>query len=580
MKKISIKWFKSGLIGLLAIFGMASCSDDHFDLNTTNATGTLWENLVASGQADDFTKILEKTIVNKKSYGIPATITYKELLNSPRVFTVWAPKDGTYDAQKWLDLLAEGKNEVVEKQFVRNHIANYNYSGAYAKVEKIMLYNSKYAEYNVPENTFKGVSISSDPKFKNIPSTNGTLHILENIAPYAPSLREVIETETSTSDMYEYILDKDTLMFIEWLSTEGSTVNGKIQYVDSYFVESNKILPSIAMNEDSISAAIIPSNTAWQEAIAKIEPFFNLKNKYTYFDEDLNKFVTDSVRADSLKELYAKRVIFNNMFYSLREQPGFNYEDATVSSVKNFFETADSLVSTAYYLSSYEYHQHAPYCNTLTEGKTPLEASNGYAFITDHFNFHANKAWQYDIVIEAEHTYYLNQHYCNYLLSSSPSGIRHQVTDGNRNDSVQGRVRSNAYQEFAPSSSASKPVVSFNIPNVLSGTYDIYGVFVPENMTDPSNMSPKANKFTATLMYDFDAKGKASEIKSEETFVTNTSKVDTILLFKDFKFPYSYYGVSKSAPVLSLQTVLSVADRKTITPTLYIDCFILKGKDE
>ena len=99
-------------------------------------------------------------------------------------------------------------------------------------------------------------------------------------------------------------------------------------------------------------------------------------------------------------------------------------------------------------------------------------------------------------------------------------------------------------------------------------------------MTDPSNMTPKANKFTATLMYDFDAKGKASEIKSEETFVTNTSKVDTILLFKDFKFPYSYYGVSKSAPVLSLQTVLSVADRKKITPTLYIDCFILKGKDE
>ena len=97
---------------------------------------------------------------------------------------------------------------------------------------------------------------------------------MENIAPYAPSLREVIETETSTSDMYEYILDKDTLMFIEWLSTEGSTVNGKIQYVDSYFVESNKILPSIAMNEDSISAAIIPSNTAWQEAIAKIEPFY------------------------------------------------------------------------------------------------------------------------------------------------------------------------------------------------------------------------------------------------------------------------------------------------------------------
>ena len=66
MKKIHNQWLKGGLLGLLAILGMAACSDDHFDLNTTNASGTLWQNLVATNQVDSFAMILEKTIVNKK----------------------------------------------------------------------------------------------------------------------------------------------------------------------------------------------------------------------------------------------------------------------------------------------------------------------------------------------------------------------------------------------------------------------------------------------------------------------------------------------------------------------------------
>ena len=240
MKMIKNKWFKGGLIGLIAVFGIASCSDDHFDLNTTNASGSVWENLVATHQVDSFAMILEKTIVGKKSYGIPKTLTYKGLLQSGRVMTVWAPKDGTYNAKYWLDLLEKGENELVETQFIRNHMANFNYTGATPVAEQLVLYNSKYATYDVGQNTFKDVAISNDPRYKNIASTNGTIHLLEGAASFEYNLRELIDAHPSLTDLSDYLEKTDTLMFMSGLSVIGATVDGEIQYVDSFFFKRNK----------------------------------------------------------------------------------------------------------------------------------------------------------------------------------------------------------------------------------------------------------------------------------------------------------------------------------------------------
>ena len=596
MKLINNKWLKGGVVLLLALFGMTSCSDDHFDLNTTNAEGNLWENIEATGQANDFAAILQRTIVNQKSYGVPATITYKDLLNSSRVLTVWAPKDGTYDANKWNKLLDRRDaastdeeraklNEEVEKQFVQNHIASFNHNGAYDATPngRLLLMNRKYAVYDIAGNTFMGVKISDDTRYKNVASTNGTLHLLDGLAPYSPTLRELIQTNDDLTLLNNYILDKDTLVFIEGLSVAGSTVNGEIQYVDSYFVESNKILPSISMNEDSLSAAILPSNTAWTEAMEKISKHYNYKQKNSYFDSEMNRWITDTLRADSLKEIHAVNVLFNNMFYSLHEQPAFNWETATAASVAEFFNvTSDSLVSTNYYNSNYDRHQHAPDCHTLTgDNNNPLEASNGYAFVTDHFYFKANKAWQYDIKLEAENRGYVNQDRSRLLAGTSLTGVTHTVTDGTRHDSVSGVVSGYAYNEFVAQSSNSSPVVAFNLHGVLSGTYDIYVVVVPENMLDKSNNNPKINQFTADLEYDFDESGNAQTLSSEETFRSDPTKVDTILLFENFTFPYCYSGIPYSVyPVLKLNVKFTIRERATVTPNLNIDCIILKGKDE
>lgn len=586
----------------MAVFSLGSCTDDHYDLNSSNATSSLWDNVVATHECDSFAMILSRSIVNKKSYGTPAALTYGDLLKGTKVLTVWAPKDGTYNAKQWLDMLEEAEKleaagdrqgateiyKLVEKQFTQNHLSYFNYNGSYPVEKRIALANGKYADYDVAGNTIKDVAITTG-ETQNIASVNGTVHLLESYIPYAYDLKEIIDVYPELSSMHDYIADKDTLMFMEMLSTPGSVVDGQVQYVDSFFIESNKIMPLIATQADSLTAAIYFTNNAWEKAVEHVKTFYKYKDAYAYLDEK-NNLYTDSIQADSLQEVRAVKAIFDNMYYSLNEQPTFNVANASVETVKNFFETADSLVSTEYYYSNTLTHQHAPQCNELSDHQTPIEASNGYAFIVDNFNFKANKAWQYDLTFEMEGGYNLNVQNSKSLSTAAPTGTRYTVSDGNRNPDVAGTVSGNAFQKFISSSQAANPQVSFDMRNVLSGTYDIYVVMVPENITDVSNTAPKANKFTASLTYDYDEKGKglsvisidgeAAEKGTATVYTNDVTKVDTICLFKDYKFDVCYAGLSNSKPMLTLTSALKLADRKTCSPDLNIDCIILVAKDE
>lgn len=591
------KWLAGGVTGLMMVFGIVSCSDDHYDLNTTNASGTLYENLVATHECDSFVMILNKSYVNMKSYGTASNLTYGQLLQGTKALTVWAPKDGTYNAKQWLDLLDEAATaqqagdralasdlyQRVEKQFSKNHLSYFNYSGSYPESKQITFANGKYAVYDVTANTIEGVEISSDAATRNVASINGTLHVLDSYIPYAYDLRELIEVTPELSDLADYIQKMDTMVFNERASVAGAIVNGEVQYVDSVFYEYNKVLSNNASSADSLTAAIYLTNNAWNSAVEHVKEFYKYKRAYAYKDEN-NNLYTDSIDADSLQRANAIKMILNNTFYSLNEQPAFDPKSASVSTVKNFFETADSLIST----EAFRDYQHikAPDCRELSDHQTPVEASNGYAFIVDNFNFKANKAWQYDLTYEAEGGINVNTQYSRSLATVSPRGVQHTVTNANRNDTVIGTVSEGGYQEFVPSSSAANPQVTFNLENVLSGHYDIYVVVVPENMTDVSNKSPKANKFTAKLTYDYDENGNQLTVDSElgtengGAFRSDVSKVDTILLFDNYKFETCFSGVRNSRPMLTITSALRLADRRTCTPNLNIDCILLVAKDE
>ena len=108
---------------------------------------------------------------------------------------------------------------------------------------------------------------------------------------------------------------------------------------------------------------------------------------------------------------------------------------------------------------------------------------------------------------------------------------------------------------------------------------------------DQKNVSTedtKRNNFQATIVYDYnDKNGRniSEQAKNEETggntFETRPGVVDSVLLFKDFEFPYSFVGAEPSYPLIQLRSVVrTAAQRKEFDPALYIDCFLFVGKDD
>ena len=151
------------MLGTLALAGFSACSDDHFDIKSSTPKQTLWEEIASNPQLDSLKMILERTTFTVDEFSKTSKLTYAQLLNSSQTFTIWAPENGTYNAAKWLALLDQGKNREVEKQFVRNHIARYNFAGVNGgDTIKVTLLNSKVVNYILPETTIKNIKIDGN----------------------------------------------------------------------------------------------------------------------------------------------------------------------------------------------------------------------------------------------------------------------------------------------------------------------------------------------------------------------------------------------------------------------------------
>ncbi len=136
-------------------------------------------------------------------------------------------------------------------------------------------------------------------------------------------------------------------------------------------------------------------------------------------------------------------------------------------------------------------------------------------------------------------------------------------------DSVSG----NAYLDITPRTSTSNWQATFEIPNTLSGTYDICAVILPKTVYNPNSRDFKPNKFKATLTYmDINGESKKEDYNTEIS--NNPYVVDTVVIGR-FTFPTCNY--QQSDVTTTLQLKCSIGNRQTnFSREMYLDCIYFK----
>ena len=545
------------LLGAGLLFGLSACTDDHFDIQTGTVSGskTLWQNIAETPQLDSLAMILSRAKVMKDETDKGQKQTYAELLDQPQELTVWAPKNGTYNARRYLDLLDQADalrltdsvaaREIdfqVSNQFARNHIARFNYESV-ASRQQVRMMNSKLSYYDAAAGTFNNVPI--DPQMANINASNGMLHVLDGVSPFAYNLYDYMENDSMFTKIYSVIYAHEKRIFNESSSTEGAmNDNGQMEYVDSVFTTSNEILdPSLASvsDEDSLYIAIIPTNNAWDGAYQTVSTLYRYGDSYNYeWQQSSNSFLytgSDALRfnTDSLTELSTYSGIIQSMFISPATFSSIDRTDS--AAVINYVLYADSLITTNNMIL-YNPLAGTGQPNPLFGGKAPVRASNGYIFAVDTYTYDP----AYTFITRRELPAYYSNNLASVTGATTDYGTMIELNSDNRNPEVSGEVEDDYYQYFVVD--GNNPLrINFRLDYVYSGHYKISVQMLPNrvnlgNITydNEGNEEVEAPIFNAEL-FDDDGDRIGSAVNNISVPQDSISK---IVIWDDIELEKSY----------------------------------------
>ena len=530
------------------------CSDwdEHYDGDATaigTAAANLWENISSNSDLSQFSALLQKA-------------GYDKVLSESQSYTVWAPKDNTFD-YNYFNSLSIDK---LQKEFIQNHISRYNYAVPDEQDPIVYMLNEKVMPY--VSNQIGGVNISN-----SIGTSNGILKKLEGLLPFLYNIYESLEPgDFDIDSISKYIHDYDTKVLNVARSTQGPVKDGRMTYLDSVFDESNNLYylyNAYIHREDSNYTMIVPTNEAWTKAKEAISPLYQYADKFTFMKTAASSKAlaeSEEVNIDGtyLRDSMMNYMLVKNLFYN--NNINDNYPLKTLQMGQTL--RVDSLTDTNY---SIIYSEDAA---NLFEGTTRVDKSNGAIFVTDTLRMRPWNAWNPPIKIEAENTSYLqSQNVFNGTAYST------SITSGTQNPVVEGTVSNNRYMLIEPSSQSTNPEINIYLPNVRSTTYCIYGVFVPENITNTYIASEdlKPNLMQVVLGYN-DANGANKEVTLQQRISNDPVKVDTLKL-GEFTFPIAYQGVGNYYPYLRLLSRVQSRQTNDYTRHFRIDCILLVPKD-
>lgn len=532
--------FKTLTAVAVAALAAAACTDtwdEHYGVaGNMESDKSILQLMEEAGDLNDFISVLQNTHVffNNKSTGV----TYAELLNQDQTFTVWAPKDGTFNVDSLLAECATGTSgdSLCGQHFVQNCIAYFVTNSTDTK--SVQMLNGKYL--SVSPGSFHGVAY--EPDRANIPARNGLLHVVDGNANYLYSIYEGLTSLPAYAGIGEFFKHYEKVELDESQSVQAGIVDGQIVYSDSVLVRENTLfnLLNPINGEDSNYLMLVPEAQLWDKVYAEAASHFNYGN--------INK-------ADSLQQYNAHMALFRNMLFN-RNIGGRHINDSIYSISFNPLATGDD----RHYVFYKPFEAGGILSSAFVRDTT--EASNGVFYNLYEWPFEPSEIYHFPVKAEGENTA---------LVTSTVTGCRRTYSYPNA-DSI-----SSGFVTIEPTVSLSPDWrIEYDIHDVLSGTYDICAVVLPYSVTGQPNTRP--NKFSASVSYQNEA-GITLSMDLNKDNISDPEHVDTISL-GTFKVPVCTYGQTESKLSVVLSCYLRPAEARTYQGRMLLDCIYLKPSKE
>lgn len=532
-----IKFFAVASIVAMC-FVASSCVDNDGD-HIAPVTSTLYDEITKDKELSDFVEVLKACNIPSATNSSEKIDVADSLFNTSRVYTVWAPVNGSFNKDSLIARVNAGYREDVMKTFVGSHVANFlkPAKGNFGEEgELILMLNEKKllfaGSYKDNEGyTFDGRRLKS----VNNRVRNGIIHKLESASVYLYNIWEYIDIYSKESQVYKvdslvnYLYSFNDTTFSEWMSIPGPIVNGEETYLDSVFLFENKLLNkfggvSALNNEDSLYTFYLPTNEAWNKMIAQAEKHFNYV---------ITPTITDTVLVDSLRNYHPRFNIIKYLTYSENEQIYVQDKDSIMPAqnqgLRKRFARAD--------VEKY-----------VVETK---ELSNGTMKVVNEFPYSVFDLWHDTIRIEAEALSYLDKDLTvdrNWITTYTVSDKDINKKAGNKLSGSQYIVLGDENNSFTD--------LYYYIPGVKSATYQIALITVPKNIkSDKVDLSEALPPMLKCYVYSYDpvSAENSHELLYEKELMPKMDKIDTLYLPKLVTFPVCEYNIVKDVDDYSAQ---------------------------
>ncbi len=570
-----------------AMLAAASCSDfsDYNEVPVdprAEGNQTLWQNISSNPELKGFAQLVEKS-------GLQA-----ELDNS-KSFTVWAPKDGSYD----LEALLQQPADIVLSQIVQNHVAEYSHQAVGEVSERIRTLNDKKYDFTgtAGSYTFNGIPVTS----VNQPSNNGIIHVIDQLAPFRHNLYEYLKEGEGFDKLREQFMRYEETTLDETNSVKGPMVDGQQTYIDSVLITRNTLVNQLnarLTNEDSTYTFILPTDRAFDDMYARVAKTFNFLNTTIVADimnytstASTNTKTSPTIVASELKDSLVRQAITRNLIYSNNDyynklwQEGASINDTLRSTRRVKLANGTELF------------------NDYLVGE-PIQLSNGIARLVDSLAFQSWDTFCPELEISPRTQY--NNNGVKIFPAEGLNINERASIDTYLLDSIFGPdhgLTNYRYLSIRATGERTKPDVFIKLPDVQSTAYNFYVVYLPQARPELGG-DARPNKLNYQLdycaangkkqTYNFSVDQAAAILNGEPVptaptavnrntaFENDPEKLDTVFIGQ-FTFPVCYAGLGDYTPTLHISNpmnMLLAAQRNLYNRDLRIAAIILRPVEQ